>query len=108
VKNYLAIEVGVFAAITAALLGVRDLGGIWVVAPIMVLAWVTLQLVSSVAFCDAINKGKIMVYQGQRGSKETYGLAGGAKPGWIVMRHVWTYQLFPEPKAPPTNGVGEH
>jgi hypothetical protein len=107
-KNYLAIEVGILAGLTAALLGVPDLGGIWVVVPIMVVFWVALQLISSVAFCNAIDKGKIMVYQGPRGSKETYGLARGAKPGWLVMRHVWTYRLFPEPKEqPPAAGVGE-
>jgi len=58
-KNYLAIEVGILAGLTAALLGVPDLGGIWVVVPIMVVFWVALQLISSVAFCNAIDKGKI-------------------------------------------------
>jgi hypothetical protein len=94
VKNYFAIELGVLAGFTAALLGFPQLGGLVIVAPLVVIAWVTLQLISSVAFCDAINKGKIAVYPGTGGSKETYGVTKGAHPGWLVMRHVWAYQLI--------------
>jgi hypothetical protein len=99
-KNYFAIEIGVLAVLTAVLMGIPDLGGWRIVAPLVIVGWVTLQLVSSVAFCDAINKGKIVVFRGPRGSKETYGVAKGARPGWLVMRHVWTYKLISEPKAP--------
>lgn len=106
VKNYVAIEIGILAGLTTAFLGSPELGGIWVVVPIMVLAWVTLQLVSSVAFCNALHQANISVYRGPRGSRETYGLAQGAKPGWLVMRHVWMYSLFPEPKISP-NGPAE-
>jgi hypothetical protein len=102
-KHYFAIEIGVLAGLTAALLGVPDLGGLKIVAPVVVVAWVTLQLVSSVAFCNAIHKGKIVVYQGPRGAKETYAVARGARPGWLVMRHVWVYSLIAEPK-PETRG----
>jgi len=102
-KHYFAIEIGVLAGVTAALLGVPDLGGPMIVVPIVVVAWVTLQLVSSVAFCNAIHKGKIAVYQGPRGAKETYAVARGARPGWLVMRHVWVYSLIGEPK-PETRG----
>ena len=97
-KNYFAIEIGVLAALTAVLMGIPELGGWRIVAPLIVIAWVALQLVSSVAFCNAIDKGKIVVFRGSRGSKETYGIAKGARPGWLVMRHIWTYKLISEEK----------
>lgn len=99
-KDYIAIEGGLVAIVTAALLGIPDLGGAWVVVPIVVVTWVTLQLVSSVAFCNAINKGQIVVRPGRGEAKETYGVAKGAKLSWLVKRHVWTYKLISEESAP--------
>lgn len=98
-KNYLAIEAGVLAFITAVLMGIPDLGGIWPVAPLMALGWTTLQLVSAVAWCKAIHKGDVIVYHGQVCGRETYGFSKTAKPGWLVKRHVWVYNLISVPQA---------
>lgn len=98
-RNYMAVELCGVGVLTAVLLGFPDLGGARVVAPIVCVAWVALQLVSSVAFCDAIHKGKIVVFK-RRGEKETYGVAKGAKLSWVVLRHIWAYELIREPKRP--------
>ncbi len=98
-KHYWIVELTVAAVLTAALLELRVLGGALGVIPTVIGLWIVLQLVSSIAFCNAINKRTIIVYPGLRGSKETYGLAAGTEPGWLVMRHVWAYDLLR--KAPP-------
>jgi hypothetical protein len=95
-KNYLAIEAFVLSGATATLLGIPGLGRISVVLPLIVLIWVTLQLISSVAFCNAIHKGQIVAVRGPRGSKEVYFVANGAKLGWLVKRHIWVYELIRE------------
>ena len=95
-KNYLAIEAFVLSGATATLLGIPGLGRISVVLPLIVLIWVTLQLLSSVAFCHAIQKGQIVAVRGPRGSKEVYFVAKGAKLGWLVKRHIWVYELIRE------------
>ncbi len=100
-KNYAAIEGFVVAGLTAALLGVPDLGGLLVVLPLVIVAWVTLQLVSGVAFCDAIHKGLIGTARGPRGAKEVYFVAKGAKLGWLVKRHIWAYELIRDRSAVP-------
>lgn len=96
---YMAVEGGLVAIVTAGLLGTPELGGAWVVVPIVVVTWVTLQLVSSVAFCNAINKGRIVVFPGRGTARETYGIAKGAKLGWLVKRHVSVYKLISEESA---------
>ena len=101
-KNYFAVEIGVFAGVTSALMGFPELGGWRIVAPLIVIAWVTLQLVSALAFCNAIHKGKIVVSRGGRGSKEIYRLVKDVRPGWLVMRHVWTYKLIADSCKIPT------
>jgi hypothetical protein len=93
VRYYFGIELGVLAAVSAALLSIRAFGGVWVVVPLVVIAWVLLQLISSVAFCNAISKGDIAVSRHPLTSKETYRIAAGRKSRWLVMRHVWTYNL---------------
>jgi hypothetical protein len=98
-KHYFVIEIGVLGALTAALLSIPDIGGPVIVSLIIVVAWVTLQLISSVAFCKAIQQGTIEVYPEPGGGKETYALAKGARPGWLVMRHIWTYALI-RPRDP--------
>ena len=98
-KNYFAIEIGALALLTAVLMGIPDLGGIWPVVPLVALAWATLQLISAVAWCKAIHKGDVIVYHGQRGGRETYGFSKTAKPGWLVKRQVWVYKLISVPQA---------
>ncbi len=98
-KNYLAIELGALAFLTAVLMGIPAIGGIWPVVPLVALAWTTLQLVSAVAWCKAIHKGDVIVYHGQRRGRETYGFSKTAKPGWLVMRHVWVYKLISVPRG---------
>jgi hypothetical protein len=98
-KHYFSIEIGVLAGLTATLLSIPNLGGPLIVAPVIVVAWIILQLVSVVAFCLAINKGTILTYQASPGSKETYEIASGRRPGWLVMRHVWAYRLIGAARA---------
>ena len=98
-KNYLAMEIGALALLTAVLMGIPDLGGMWPVVPLVALAWTTLQLISAVAWCKAIHKGDVIVYHGQRGGRETYGFSKTAKPSWLVKRHVWVYKLISVPQA---------
>ncbi len=53
-KNYPAIEIGAVALLTAILMGMPSLGGIWPVVPLIALGWASLHLVSAVAWCKAI------------------------------------------------------
>lgn len=98
-KNYIAIEIGALALLTAILMGIPALGGMWPVVPLVALGWATLQLVSAVAWCKAIHKGDVIVYHGQRGGRETYGFSKTAKPGWLVKRHVSVYKLISVPQG---------
>lgn len=98
-RHYWALELIIVAILTASLLTLQIFGGPWIVVPIVIIAWVLLQLVSSVAFCNAINKRTVTVTRASAGTKETYGLAAGARPGWLVMRHVWMYDLVERPAS---------
>jgi hypothetical protein len=99
VKYYIALEIAVAAVVTAILLCIPQLGGLATIVPGMILVWTVLQLVSAVAFCKAIQEGKILVHPVRQGHKETYGIAQRAQPSWWVMRHVWAYRLI---SAPPS------
>jgi hypothetical protein len=98
-KYYIVFEIAIAAVLTALLMMMPRIGGLVTVVPCVVLGWTVLQLVSAVAFCKAIQEGIITVQPGTRGTKETYGIARGARPSWWVMRHVWAYRLI----VPPTS-----
>ena len=101
-KHYIALEFGGIAMLAALLLSVDGFGGPAAVVPWLVIGWMTLQIVSSIAFFKAIESGKVILCRVAVSSKALYSVAKGARFPWLALRHMWMYKLMAPVRRDPS------
>ncbi len=107
-KNYPAIEIGAVALLTAILMGMPSLGGIWPVVPLIALGWATLQLGLGRRLVQGHPQGRChRLPRPARRSGNLWVFPGPPSPaGWSSATYGST-SSFPSPRAefrpPPPN-----